>query len=299
MNAEKGERGSKPTDAGTGHFIAVNCHPYHQECHIKAALQSLATAMATFRACTLSRTSVYLFWHNPKPPPRSLVENCLAKQIACVHLPHASNGENLNAQIRYAHGLGFAFFYRVDGDDTVYEHRFVKQSAILTRGVCDLCGAALRYEAEDDVAYANQPPERPSARAFLENRYLLHPTMAFSLAAFSRTGLQYWSRRLEDKALLSDAAQRGLRIQNIPYVAGTYRLQSGTRERFAAKWLALQLNVVFLWRIGAIQFVPYALALFVGQTLLGSRKMRKIRHLIYRRKPEGHRSETAKTSVWT
>jgi len=282
-----------------GHFIAVNCHPFHKPEHIKTALESLRPSVSHFRATSTSRVSVRLFWHNATPPPQAVTQVCQTQQMDCVHLPHRSNGENLNAQIAAALTAGYAFFYRVDGDDTVHEDRFAQQAAALARGNCDICGAALRYEPQGGHTFVNQPPEHPRPRDYLENRYLLHPTMAFSLEAVGRTGLQYWARRLEDKALLSEATARGLRVLNLQTIAGSYRILPGTRERFAPKWLALRLNLIFLVRTRALNLVPYALILFFGQILLGSRKMRNIRHLLYRTRSQNGPSRNAKSSVWT
>lgn len=282
-----------------GHFIAVNCHPFHNPEHIKTALESLRLSVSHFRASTTSRVSVRLFWHNATPPPQTVTQACQMHQIDCVHLPHRSNGENLNAQIAAALTAGFAFFYRVDGDDTVHEDRFARQAAVLGRGDCDICGAALRYEPQGGHTFVNQPPAHPRPRDYLENRYLLHPTMSFSLDAVERTGLRYWARRLEDKALLSEATARGLCVLNLQTVEGSYRILPGTRERFAPKWLALRLNLIFLVRTHALFLVPYALILFLGQVLLGSRKMRNIRYLLYRTRGQNRPSRKAKSSVWT
>ncbi len=299
MTPRKPMQNRPVTHPKNGHFVAINCHPFHQLDHVKSALSSLCVALESFRNSTRVRIAAFLFWHNAVAPPREIAEICVAHRIDCVHLPHSSNGENLNAQILAALGSGFAYFYRVDGDDIVFDQRFQRQAAALASEACDICGAALRYEPQGRPTFVSQPPEHPGARAYLENRYLLHPTLAMSLEAVERTGLSYWPKRLEDKALLLEAIDRGLRIYNLQDVAGNYRILPGARERIAQKWLALKLNLLFLRNNQELYLMPYAVALFLGQLLIGSRNMRKIRYLAYRHSTVEANSKGSKATAFT
>lgn len=267
----------------TSHLIAVNCHPFHGLPDIRAGLASLARAVGVFRQRSGDRVDVRVFWHNAKKAPVSLRDQVSAEGFALVELPHKTNGENLNHQIETALRDGYDIFFRVDGDDTVTAQRFVQQAVMLKANDCDICGGGLRYKPEDGPSYVMLPKPCPGPRDYIENKYLLHPSMAFRLDAVDRVGLRYWSRRLEDKALLLTAHKAGLRVRNLPIVAGGYNVAPGTRNRMFQKWLALKLNLAFLWHTRALHLVPYAIALFLMQVLIGTSRLRRLRYLLHRR----------------
>lgn len=265
------------------HLIAVNCHDFHKVADIASGLSSVAAAVVRFRSQRSDPIEVRVYWHNTTEPPRALRDQIGALGFDLVEAPRASNGENLNRQVDEALRDGFDIFFRVDGDDTVSAERFVQQSEILTSGQCDLCGGGLHYMPPTGPGYVMRPKSRPGPRDFIENQFVLHPSMGFRLDAFRRTGLRYWSRRLEDKALLLQAWKAGLRIRNIQAVTGTYRVDPAARNLLLQKWLNLRLNLQFLSHSGAVHHVPYAIALFALHLVVGSNQLRRIRYLMRRR----------------
>lgn len=270
-------------DTGFSHLIAVNCHPFHALADIRLGLTSVARAVGVFRQKTRDTVQVRVFWHNAESAPDTLRDQVEAEGFDLIEMPHKTNGENLNFQIDGAVKDGFDIFFRVDGDDTVTAQRFVQQSALLKQDECDICGGGLRYKPEDGNSFVMLPEPHPGPRDYIENKYVLHPSMAFRLDAFVRSNLRYWNRRLEDKALLLAAKKAGLRVMNLPLVAGGYNVGPRSRNRLFQKWLGLKLNLGFLWHTGALHLVPYALGLFLMQVLVGSHRLRRIRYLMHRR----------------
>lgn len=266
----------------TTQLIAVNCHPFHALQDILAGLKSLGRAVGIFRQQARVQVDVRVFWHSRDPTPEQVQDLAKLEAFDIVEFPHLSNGENLNAQIETAIRDGYDFFFRVDGDDTVTSQRFMHQLAMLRAGDCDICGAGLRYKLADETSFVMLPETDPGARQYIENRYILHPTMAFSVDSFARSNLRYWSHRLEDKALILNAQRAGLRIRNVPVVAGGYRVGRDARSRFNQKWLGLRLNLAYLGHVGQWRLIPYALALFLGQIVLGSHNLRRIRFMMHR-----------------
>lgn len=277
------------------HLIAVNCHPYHKLPDISAGLASVARAVGLFRQHCGDRIEVRVFWHNPDRAPESLREQILADGFTLVERPHQTNGQNLNSQIETALEDGFDLFYRVDSDDTVTAQRFLRQADLLKTGLCDLCGAGLRYKPEGGSGFVMMPEIEPGPRDYIENKYLLHPSMALRLDAWERAGLKYWTQRLEDKALLLQARRAGLRVRNIPVVAGGYNVGPRSRNRLVQKWIGFKLNAAFLWHTRALHFLPYATALFCAQVLLGSHVLRLIRHRLHRRSAADLRNGASQT----
>lgn len=275
-------RGALASGKTAAHFIAINCHAFHDPATVAQGLPAVSAAAALLRSAGMGRVQVHLFWHSAAPVPEAVRRQLAPLGIALRPRAHRSNGENLNHQIAEAQAAGHDYFYRVDADDAVFVQRFALQARYLERGDCDICGGGLRYEPKGAAAYTVMPPARPGRRDFIENRFVLHPTMAIRLAAFRTPGLRYWPRRLEDKALMDAADAAGLRIRNLPRVLGTYRLTRGTRNGVAAKWLGLRLNMAFLWRRRGFVLMPYALALFAGQMMLGAHGMRRLRAWRYR-----------------
>lgn len=271
-----------PGDTCTAHLIAVNCHPFHDLDAVLSGFEPVSEAARVLQRASQDRVEVRVFWHGATPAPAPVRRLSDQLGFSLTEAPHVSNGENLNAQMDWALREGFDFYYRVDGDDRVFAQRFLLQSRHLARGTCDICGGGLRYEPDDGPPYETIPHAAPRLRDFLENRFVLHPSMAIRLSAFRDAGLRYWSGRLEDKALILMADAAGLRIANLPVLLGSYRLHRDTRNRFAAKWLGLRLNLAFLWQRRAFGLMPYALSLFAAQLLLGAHRMRALRHALYR-----------------
>ena len=266
------------------HLIAVNCHEFHKPADISRGLSSVADAVDYFRGQTGDPIHVRVYWHNSDGPKARLRDQIAASGFELVCAPHHSNGENLNRQVDDARRDGFDIFFRVDADDTVTLRRFVLQSELLTAGACDLCGGGLHYIPPDAPGYLMLPEVRPGPVDFIENQFVLHPSMAFRLDAFDRAGLRYWPHRLEDKALLLQARKAGLRIRNLGTVVGTYNLDPRSRNLFRQKWLNLKLNLEFLLHSGSLRHVPYAVFLFSLHVALGSNRLRRIRYLMRRRK---------------
>lgn len=265
------------------HLIAVNCHEFHREEDIALGLSSVAAAIEAFRGHHNDPVHVRVYWHGPHSPRQALRDQMASSGFELNRAEGRGNGPNLNRQIEDALADGFDIFFRVDGDDTVSEQRFIEQSELLMNGDCDLCGGGLHYLPQAMPGYVMQPPVSPGPRDFIENQYVLHPSMAFRLDAFERTRLRYWPRRLEDKALLLNARKVGLRIRNLPDVVGTYRVDPSARNLFSQKWLNLRLNLEFLTYSRAFGYVPYAGLLFSLHVLLGADRLRRIRYLMRRR----------------
>ncbi|MEP4194680.1 MAG: hypothetical protein ABJL99_03500 [Aliishimia sp.] len=259
------------------YLIALNCHPFHPVDAIEAALYSVASAVSVFRRNTTSDVAVRVFWHNSNPPPKELLAKASELGFTLDQSRHTTNGDNLNHQLDYASRHDFRIFFRVDGDDTVAAERFKLQANVLESGDYDLCGAGLRYQSHGGETFEVLPNQRPTTRDYLENKYLLHPTLAFRMEAIRESGLRYWSKRLEDKALLLQALRLKLRVGNVSIIAGTYNVHPSTRDTLAPKWLGFCLNHAFLYRQRALQLIPYAVILFLCQTLLGSNRMRRLR----------------------
>lgn len=264
------------------HLVAINCHPFHCPEAIQTGLSSAAQAARLLRQSQKGTVDTFLFWHGRVSIPKALATAANDLGIQVHTTDHVSNGRNLNRQIEFAIAQNYDYFYRVDGDDEVFTHRFVQQARALSQENWDICGGALRYELRDGATFSVSPPPHPDVRDFLENRYILHPSMAFRVAAFKTSGLRYWPHRLEDKALIRDAIVNGLRIGNISDVLGSYRLERATRNGFAPKWLGLRLNLSFLSQRHAYALMPYALALFIAQVVLGSQFLRAMRQKRYR-----------------
>lgn len=267
------------------HLIAVNCHGFHALTDITRCLDSVAEAVREFSRHRSDPVKVRVYWHASAQPPQHLGRQVDAYGFDLVIAPGAINGENLNRQIDDALRDRFDLFYRVDGDDTVALRRFLRQADMMLSGTCDLCGGGLRYEPIGGESYLMQPSARPGPRDFLENQFVLHPSMAFRLDAVGRSGLRYWSRRLEDKALLLQARKAGLRIHNLSALVGTYTLDPAARNHFAQKWSNLMLNMDFLFYSRCLHYVPYAVMLFVLHVLLGSDRLRRIRFVLRRGRP--------------
>ncbi|THH38046.1 hypothetical protein E4Z66_00255 [Aliishimia ponticola] len=265
------------------HLIAVNCHPFHALSDIREGLASVVKAAGIFRQRSRDRVDVRVFWHNPAPLPEDLRLLVDTNGFELVEAAHESNGANLNKQIDAAAAEGFDIFFRVDGDDTVTAQRFLKQAELLKHDECDICGAGLLYKPAGGNGFVVLPEPHPGARDYLENKYLLHPTMAFRIDRFRAAGLRYWTNRLEDKALLLAARKAGLRVMNIPVVAGGYNVGPRSRNRLVQKWLGLRLNLAFLWHTRNLHLVPYALALFTMQVAVGSQALRVLRYRLHRR----------------
>jgi hypothetical protein len=264
------------------HFVAVNCHPFHPPGAIKVGLKSVSNAINTFRAHCRDPIDVRVFWHNSHAPQKTILDDIASYGFSLTQWPHMGNGDNLNKQIDFALAHKFDTFFRVDADDTVTAQRFIKQAEILNTQACDICGAALRYKTEGGPSFILPPKANPGPRDYLENQFLLHPSMAMRLSAIQAAGLRYWPKRLEDKAFLLCAYQKGLRIINIPILAGEYNVSPGARKKFGQKWLGFQLNLKFIRSSKAFHLLPYACALFLLQALLGSQRMRALRHLLQR-----------------
>ncbi len=282
------------------HLVAINCHPFHAANAIHAAIESVDAAARAFRATyPADRLEVRLYWHNPEQIPAALSAAAKALDVQVNSRPHHSNGTNLNAQIAEAARDGFDLFFRVDGDDTVARERLVLQSERLRRGHCDLCGGGLQYQPAGAAPFDVIPNHAPSPRDFLENRFVLHPTMAFRIDRFREAGLTYWVRRLEDKALILDAIRAGLRIRNVPKVLGTYRLDRSTRNSFAPKALGFRLNIALSRHRRSAFLGLYAIGLFAAHLVLGGHRLRKLRGFSGGRVPRVASHRSARTQSRT
>ncbi len=279
------------------HFVAVNCHPFHPLDDIRAGLHSLAKAIGVFRQRCGDIIQVRVFWHSDKKAPEDILDDVMSFGFDVTHWPHQSNGQNLNRQIEFALEHKFDTFFRVDADDTVTAQRFIRQAEALESGACDICGAGLRYKPDDGAPFVLLPKAHPGPRDYLENKFLLHPSMAMRLSAIEAAGLRYWTNRIEDKALLLQAYKKGLRIMNLPVVAGGYNVTRASRGKFVQKWLGFKLNLRFLSAAKAFHLMPYACTLFLFHVLLGSHRMRALRHLIQRRKTALLRSTDTATGL--
>lgn len=274
-------------------LIAVNCHVFHDTRRIEAGLVGLKPAIDAFRSRYAGAVRGVLFWHGPTPPTPRIRDLARRATLEIRQMRHATNGENLNAQIAHALDSGFGLFFRVDGDDMVDPARFFPQAQLLNSGDCDLCGAGLDYAAQGRPRFRTQPAQRPVARDFVENQFVLHPTMAFRLDAIQSAGLRYRRGRLEDKEFLLNAARAGLKIRNLPYSAGTYFLSPLTRSSARLRLRGFALNLRFLLASGALHLVPYATALLLASLIVGPQKLREIRGLKPRPRPRRSRLKTA------
>lgn len=267
-----------PADQAPG-FIAINCHPFHDLDRVRVALHHNCREISSFSQNFGVSAQAVFFWHRVDALPGDIKNLLHASGISLQSHAHLSNGENLNIQIKEANKHSAAIFFRVDADDLVSRSRFWAQTDLLNSGTCDMCGTALKYLPDTGGHYFSHPREYPTNRDYLENAFLLHPTLAFRLKAWNAAGLRYGARRLEDKAMLRAAIGAGLRIRNLPIVGGTYHITKGTRSAFALKWHGFALNFLFLRQNNALLWLPYAAALFALQIIAGSDRLRVFRHL--------------------
>lgn len=268
-------------------LVAINLHPFHDLAALPACLDTTAASIrAANAAYPDAALDGVLFWHRPDPVPYQIAEHATALGIQIQRWPHHSNGENLNRQIDFAHASGRAFFFRVDADDTVAPARFGAQMDVLIAREADICGAGLLYIPEGGAAYPVLPRETPRARDFIENCFVLHPTMAIFLPSIAKAGIRYDAGRLEDKAMLSRAVRAGLVIRNLPMIAGTYKLGPQARTGVAQKWRSCVLNLAFATRMRAWHLAVYACALFALHLAFGPRRLRRIRYLLQHRNPQ-------------
>lgn len=264
---------------GLRHLIGVNCHPFHDPSRIVPSLQSLKKAFTEFGPKIKGHVQICIFWHG-KPPSPEIGTVFAASGFDLVIRPHKSNGLNINTQLEYAQSLGFDTFFRVDGDDTVTADRFIAQAALFEDTPTDLVGTGLIYKTPFGSVFNTMPPQDPDARAYLENRFMLHPTLAMRLRAIEKAELRYWPNRLEDKAFILAARKSGLRIVNLPILGGEYNVGAKARRGVALKFLGFRLNIAFLRHESAFHLFPYAFILLFAQIFLGSQKLRYIRHLM-------------------
>ena len=259
------------------HLVAVNCHPFHAPEDLMRCLRSLVPAMVAFRRAQPGPVSVRIFWHRPDDPPPALRLIAARAGLTLCRLPHKSNGANLNAQIEFALRCGYDTFFRVDADDTVRADRFPAQAALLAAGTCDLVGCALRYCQDGTTPYLTRVAEHPGPRDFVENRFLLHPTLAIRLAALAETNLRYGCARLEDKEFLLKAHKLGLRVRNLDVIGGDYFIGRGTRATLSAAWRGLRLNLACIAAHREVGLLPYAVALFAARVVIGPALLRRWR----------------------
>ena len=270
-------------------MVAINCHPFHDIRCIFRCLQSVATA-ALANKDSLS-LEVFVFWHHHDVPPESLIRKASDLNFVLKAQPHQSNAENLNAQIDLALALKFELFFRVDGDDTVTPKRFAAQTAMLSTADCDICGAGLIYVQPGSPNRIHMPPAEPTVRDYIENRFLLHPTMAFDLRAIQKTGLRYRLGRLEDKALIAKALRLKLKIKNAQIIAGRYYVGPASRNDLRSALHSLWLNLTFLTERHAFVLSGYAVLLATVQITLGPRRLREFRYLMHRKHMKNTRRE--------
>ncbi|MEM6308681.1 MAG: hypothetical protein AAF754_01430 [Pseudomonadota bacterium] len=262
------------------YIAAINAHPFHDLARLGPCLQSVARAAEAFHSETGERLKPVLFWHNDLKPNASIQARCQEFQVDIVHYPHVSNGKNLNRQLDFACFHEFEFFFRVDADDVVYANRFQLQSAVFSNGSCDVCGGALEYVSELGVKFVTRPPCSPRHRDFVENAFVLHPSLAIRLAALNHHNLRYRMGRMEDKKLYHDMVLAGLRIHNLQDIVGVYMTSNQSRNRAALKFLSFSLNVHFLFATKSAFLMPYAVALFVAHMCIPPQKLRQIRALV-------------------
>lgn len=265
-------------------FVAINAHPFHDLSELSNLIDSVKKAVDHYRRHSSKRIKCVFFWHNSAPIDHALKAEIVHAGYDIKHYQHASNGENLNAQISHAVEAGSDIFFRVDADDLVAENRFTLQSEAISSNLCDMCGMSLRYIPDKGESFITQPPARPTARDFLENAFVLHPTLAIKLSALLNCGLLYSAARLEDKALYLDAVSSGLRILNLDTLGGHYRVATNTRSALHLKLRNLRLNLIFLVRTRQVKLLPYALVLFTAQILISPGKLRFFRSLLYARR---------------
>lgn len=260
------------------HFIAVNCHPFHDPTDVIDGLGVLDAALSIVRQTVADTLTVRVFWHGQEPDPH--VQADLLTFGFAIHVaPHLSNGQNLNLQIDHAVALDCDTFFRVDADDTVTPERFVHQIQAFKQGDADLIGTGLTYRTAKGDVFDVVPRSQPTLRDYLENRFLLHPSLAIRLASFNRQGLRYRATRLEDKALIQDALVAGLRCQNLPILGGVYNVSPKARRAFSLKARGFRLNLELLWNMRSWTYLLYACLLFIAHVALGSEFLRKIRSL--------------------
>lgn len=262
-------------------FVAINCHPFHELDKVSSGIASCVEALSAFRMRADRYVQITLFWHRADKINPHIKTMCTAAGFQIHHLPHHSNGQNLNAQIEQALCEEHDIFFRVDADDTVTVERFVLQSEALASNSCDICGAGLMYYNMSGQSQKVLPRETPLPRDYIENRHTLHPTMAFRLKALSQKGLRYRHCRLEDKAFILDAARLGLRFRNLQILAGGYHVGPTARRALQVKMQGFYLNLAFSWHQKSILLVIYACLMICFQILFGSKFLRYIRNLIH------------------
>lgn len=259
-------------DKPASHFIAINYHGYHD---VDAALDCVRSVLLSAKALT-GEVRITLFNHSDQPAAAKLTNALEEMGVARENYPASPNGESLNHQIDQAEG--FDFFYRVDADDLVSQGRFKRQSALLEKTGCDICGGGLIYRNIDSgEQYKVIPAMHPGILAYLFNNYFLHPSLAFRLSAFARTKLRYGNRRLEDKHLALSAYKAGLTVVNDQRIYGTYNLNPNARNGSLFTHRNHTLNLSFIHAARSYWALPLAYGLFLASTVLSRDRLRSIR----------------------
>lgn len=275
-------RGFEDKPGGTRHFIAVNHHRFHDPQLVERAVTSAVIAARHLRRLRPVEGVAITLYHAPGAGQAlaqlrlGALEDLLIEPVLAV-----SNGAGLNAQMDAAAQAGATYFYRVDADDPVHPDRFVRQAALMDGTGADVSGGGLVYT--NLATCARQPVlprANPTARDYLTNSAMLHPSLAFRLSSLRKAGVRYWDRRLEDKQLGLQIARAGLRLVNDPVIYGDYSLNPTSRTDLAMARLNLELNWCFIRAMGRLDLLPLAFLLFVASTLLPSQALRQARHVL-------------------
>ncbi len=260
------------------HFIAINCHTFHE---IEDALACVRSVILSARGMTGTVKTV-LFYHSDQPPPQLFLDQVEAMPLEVMHLPNGTNGDCLNDQIMQAQG--YDYFYRVDADDLVSEGRFCWQAEQFVTTGCDISGGGLIYKNRiTGQEYQVIPPAAPASMAFLMNQFFLHPTLAFRLESFNRAHIRYGRERLEDKGLAVTVVRAGLDVVNDPRIYGVYNLNPDARNGSKFNILSLKYNLSFIFAKRSYWAIPLAGGVFMVSYIFSKERLRRFRHLLTRK----------------
>ena len=286
-------------------LVAVSSHTVTPQKYVERSLKSIneAVAFATKLGCNI-QVGVW-FVGKPSPKRLALVGKCLP--LAKIHKGEFSVLSHcLNAQLSYATGDGanqkvagnsktkpaskptpqasggFDIFFRADGDDVYYKHRFFDQLQFIThhKGYVAYGAGALYKPIDGGVGYLHHPASKhPSLLEHYLNSVLIHPSVAFDLNQLKRKfrnpaiyrHYEIAGHKLEDKLLWQDKRMTICRQQQTLMeftVFGTHRRGIGY-DSYRLRALALDLRFAFKnGLVNALWGIPLSFAILGAGVLI-------------------------------
>ncbi len=265
------------------YLVAVNFHAFHDVAFLRKCCESVILSVAKFEKDHEEPVSIVLFNNSPRKFDNDLHSFFLTSNIQVEQIHASGNGQIINYQLDYAKLHCFDIFFRVDGDDYVFEDRFSRQALLFKQDASiDICGGGLKYKnMANNKCYTVVPRERPNTFDYLSNKYCLHPTFAIRLSSLPNN-LKYWNKRIEDMKFILDANKFGLKFYNDQYLYGIYNYRSKSRNSLKARFLIFKLHVNWALAFNKLALFPAVITLLAGM-VLSADHLRRIRRKLFDR----------------